>query len=142
MSTNINQMSTKKSLKLIMQLAKLNAMVNRRFYTQGLGLAEFMVLFYLNEAPGGKLRRVDLAEQLGLTASGITRLLLPMEKIGLVKRDADKNDARVSYAAIAPGGKRTLEESMEKAELLSEEILFSSHSDNLEEISSLFKGAK
>ncbi len=39
-----------------------------------------MTLYYLERAPGGRLRRVDLAERLGLTASGVTRSLLPLEK--------------------------------------------------------------
>ncbi len=130
-------MTTNKSLQLVMQLAWLNAVVNRRFGVQGLGIGDFMVLFHLNQSPEGKMRRVDLAEKLGLTASGITRMLLPMEKIGLVKRAADKTDARVSYAMLAPGGKRMLEESLERAGLLSEDILASANPQNIKEISSL-----
>jgi len=49
-------------------------------------------------------RRVDLAERLGLTASGVTRSLLPLEKIGLVTRQSDPRDARVGYALITPTG--------------------------------------
>ena len=71
----------KKSLQIIMQLIRLNALINRRFAVQGLGINEFMVLFYLEQSSEGKLRRVDLAEKLGLTASGVTRILLPMEKM-------------------------------------------------------------
>ena len=62
------------------------------------------------------MRRVDLADAIGLTASGITRLLLPMEKIGLVRREAHDGDARVSYVCIAPGGETKLREAIERAE--------------------------
>ena len=68
------------------------------------------------------MRRVDLADTIGLTASGITRLLLPMEKIGLVRREAHDGDARVSYVAIAPGGAALLSEAIERAELYCSDI--------------------
>ena len=41
---------------------------------------------------------------MGLTASGVTRSLLPLEKIGLVTRQSDPRDARVGYALITPTG--------------------------------------
>ncbi|UUZ55216.1 MarR family transcriptional regulator [Massilia sp. H-1] len=52
--------------------------------------------------PGGRIRRVDLAERVSLTASGVTRTLLPLEKIGLVTRQSDPRDARVGFAVITP----------------------------------------
>ncbi len=125
-------------LKLLMKLSKANAVINRRFGIQGLSLTDLMVLYYLAEAADEKMRPVDLAEKLGLTASGITRVLLPMEKIGLVKRSAEKNDARISYAALAPAGKRVLEESLERSDLLSQE-LFTANREELREISELFQ---
>ena len=112
-----------KTLKFVMQLSKLSSAVTRRFSIHGQGLQDFAVLFHLNESVQGKMRRVDLAEKLGLTASGITRLLIPMEKIGLIKREADKSDARVSLVAISASGKRILGESMGRAETLSRDIL-------------------
>jgi DNA-binding MarR family transcriptional regulator len=54
------------------------------------------------------LRRVDLAERLGVTASGVTRSLLPLEKLGLVERQPDPRDARVGYALITDAGKGLL----------------------------------
>ncbi|MDB4939827.1 MAG: MarR family transcriptional regulator [Candidatus Doudnabacteria bacterium] len=126
--------SQNKSLSIVMHLVRLNALITRRFGVQGLGIGDFMVLYYLNEAADGKLRRVDLAEKLGVTASGITRMLLPMEKIGLVKKEVSKEDARVTFAVIAPGGKRMLGESIERAEMLSEEILYSNNAQKLQEI--------
>ena len=68
------------------------------------------------------MRRVDLAETIGLTPSGVTRLLAPMEKIGLVKRESHDGDARVSYVTLATGGKRKFTEGMDRAEVLAEDI--------------------
>ncbi|MCA1246380.1 MarR family winged helix-turn-helix transcriptional regulator [Massilia sp. MS-15] len=70
----------------------------------GISFVDYQLLLSLQRAPGGRLRRVDLAEALGLTASGVTRSLLPLEKIGLVDRQSDPRDARVGYAIITPTG--------------------------------------
>jgi len=70
----------------------------------GISFADYQLLLSLKRAEGGRLRRVDLAEKLGLTASGVTRSLLPLEKIGLVARQSDPRDARVGYASITPAG--------------------------------------
>ena len=50
------------------------------------------------------MRRVDLAEQLILTASGVTRLLDGLEKEGWVDRAACASDRRVTYAVLTDEG--------------------------------------
>ncbi len=70
----------------------------------GIGLTEYMVLFNLMQAPEHALRRIDIAEALARTASGVTRMLMPMEKIGLVKKACNERDARVSLVKITPAG--------------------------------------
>lgn len=113
------------SLQFFLNLSKLQAVMNRRFDSGlgGLGLNEFIILLHLDQAPETKIRRIDLAEKIGLTASGVTRILLPMEKVGLVTKEVNEHDARVSLVALAPGGKRRLEETLERAELLSNELI-------------------
>ena len=107
------------NLKLVLQMSRLQAIINRKLDGQlsihGLGFTDFIILYHLSEAPGEKLRRVDLAEQLGVTASGITRMLAPMEKIGLVSREANERDARISYVVLAPGGRQLFEDSLKTA---------------------------
>lgn len=51
------------------------------------------------------------------------RLLVPMEKIGLIPRESNACDARVSFVTLAPGGKRLLSERLERAEMLSDEVI-------------------
>jgi DNA-binding MarR family transcriptional regulator len=111
------------NLNFVLELSKINAALTRRFDAGlgGLGFNEFAILYHLNQTQDGHMRRIDLAEKIGLTASGVTRLLLPMEKIGLVKKETDKYDARVSLVILAPSGKRRLTESFERAEYLAEE---------------------
>jgi len=56
------------------------------------------------------MRRVDLAEKLILTASGVTRLLDGLEEAGLVDRAACAGDRRVTYAVLTEAGHAKLKE--------------------------------
>ncbi|MFA6436351.1 MAG: MarR family winged helix-turn-helix transcriptional regulator [Candidatus Gracilibacteria bacterium] len=127
------------ALKFFLNLSKVQAIVSRRFDggLGGLGLNEFIILFYLNQAPDEKMRRIDLAEKIGLTASGVTRMLVPMEKVGLVNREMTEHDARVRYVTLAPGGRRRLTEAMERAELLSQELIPTTKLKKIKGISTL-----
>jgi DNA-binding MarR family transcriptional regulator len=105
--------SAEASLEFCIKLSRAYATLTRRLDNalsslHGLSFADFMILYYLERAPGGKLRRVDLAERLGLTASGVTRSLLPLEKLGLVTRQPDPRDARVGYASLTDAGNELL----------------------------------
>lgn len=89
----------------------------------GIGLSEFMVLQALSAAHNGSLRRIDIAESLGRTASGITRMLMPMEKIGLVEKASSTRDARVSMVKISAAGERILDDANRSFEQKSGQIL-------------------
>jgi DNA-binding MarR family transcriptional regulator len=56
------------------------------------------------------MRRVDLAEQLILTPSGVTRLLDGLERAGWVERASCASDRRVAYAVISDTGREKLRE--------------------------------
>jgi DNA-binding MarR family transcriptional regulator len=70
----------------------------------GLTLSDFDVLAQLYFAPKHALRRVDLARQVLLSASGITRLLDGLERMGWVAKRRCESDARVSYAVLTDEG--------------------------------------
>jgi DNA-binding MarR family transcriptional regulator len=74
----------------------------------GLTVTDFEVLRRLSLEPEGRMRRVDLAQVVSLTPSGITRLLDGLEREGLVRKDVCPEDARVTYARITARGHRTL----------------------------------
>ena len=78
---------------------------------------------HLHRAPDHKLRRVDLAERLAMSASSVTRLLAPLEKLGLVTREKHARDARVAFAALTPAGVQRVEEAETTLDRASEEIL-------------------
>ncbi len=79
----------------------------------GLGFTDLMLLRALADPDGGSLRRIDLARRLGLSASAVTRALLPLEKVGLVAREPDPRDARASRAVLTEVGRERLAEATE-----------------------------
>ena len=72
---------------------------------RGISLAEYRLLRALADAPGAQASRIDLARAVGLTPSGITRALRPMEKLGVVSTIKSKRDARLAIAALTPAGR-------------------------------------
>jgi DNA-binding MarR family transcriptional regulator len=125
-----------------LRLARAHAVLLRRFDSalgnhHGISFGDFQVLNHLSRAPGGRLRRVDLAERLGLTASGVTRTLLPLEKIGLVSREPDPRDARVGYAAVTPAGQELLVNATVTTDLVSSDLLKAVGPDQLAGMSDL-----
>jgi DNA-binding MarR family transcriptional regulator len=70
----------------------------------GLTLSDYEVLLRLSQAENRAMRRVDLANEVLLTASGITRLLEGLERSGWVCRRTCDSDARVSYAVLTDEG--------------------------------------
>src|ERR1700759_4235065 len=73
-----------------------------------LTLNDYEVLLHLSRAEGGRMRRVDLAQTVLLTASGITRLLEGLERAGYVCKETCASDARVSYAKLTDEGREKL----------------------------------
>jgi len=71
---------------------------------QGLTLSDFEVLLRLSRADDRRMRRIDLADQVLLSASGVTRLLDGLERHGLVARASCDSDRRVVYAVLTDAG--------------------------------------
>ena len=76
----------------------------------GLTINDYEVLLRLARAPERRMRRVDLADQVLLTASGITRLLDGLERDGFVVRASCDSDRRVVYAVLTDAGMEKLAE--------------------------------
>jgi len=69
-------------------------------------------MYHLCQSPNGTLRRIELSELVGLSASGVTRLLAPMEKIKLVKKESNRRDARVSLVKLTDTDMEILADAM------------------------------
>jgi len=77
---------------------------------RGISLAEYRLLRALSEAPSSWASRVDLAHTIGLTPSGVTRALRPLEKLGLISTAKSKRDARLALASLTPAGQELVED--------------------------------
>ena len=76
-----------------------------------LSLPEYGVLVTLVEAPDHKLRMTELADQVLLSRSGLTRLVDRMQRSGLVDRRPCTSDARGLNAVLTEVGYARLKES-------------------------------
>lgn len=70
----------------------------------GLAVVEFEALIRLIRSPGRRLRMSELAGQMTLTTSGITRVVDRLERDGLVRREACPDDRRGSWAVVTDAG--------------------------------------
>ena len=103
------------ALNAVLRLIRAQSHLQNRFAAElggvhGLSVNELMLLMHLDQAAGGRLRRVDLAERLDLSQSGVSRMLAPMEKVGWVGRAEDPRDGRVGYVVLTAAGRRLARE--------------------------------
>jgi DNA-binding MarR family transcriptional regulator len=124
-------------------LLRAHAASTRRLNAQltaehGLTINDFEVLLRLARAPDRRMRRVDLAQQVLLTASGVTRLLDGLERSGLVERDSCDTDRRVVYAVLTDAGLQKIG-AASASHFAQVDEMFGAHFDQseLEQLSSL-----
>jgi len=72
----------------------------------GVSFTEYQVLHQLSKAERETMTRIELARSVGLSASGVTRLIAPMEKLGLVEKESHPRDARISLVKLSKAGKK------------------------------------
>jgi DNA-binding MarR family transcriptional regulator len=103
------------AVEVFVRLLRGHAAVTRELNAQlvadhGLTINDYEALLHLARAEERRMRRIDLAERLILTASGITRLLDGLEQAGYVDRDSCASDRRVTYAVLTDAGLAKLRE--------------------------------
>jgi DNA-binding MarR family transcriptional regulator len=75
----------------------------------GITAGDYAVLVTLSEAADTRLRMCDLAADLHLSPSGLTRRLDGLVTAGLVAREPSSEDRRVILAVLTPAGHARLE---------------------------------
>lgn len=75
--------------------------------TRGISFADYRLLSALARAEDG-MSRADLAAHVGLTPSGATRALRPLEKLGMVVTSTSPRDARLALAKLTPAGREVV----------------------------------
>jgi DNA-binding MarR family transcriptional regulator len=107
-------------LAALLRLARSHAAVTRKLDADlgshhGLAFAELRLLQVLATASHARLRPTDLAAELEITGSGVTRAVLPLEKRGIVRRERDPEDARSSRVVLTPAGRTLVAEALRTA---------------------------
>ncbi|MFN2449125.1 MAG: MarR family winged helix-turn-helix transcriptional regulator [Candidatus Baltobacteraceae bacterium] len=91
----------------------------------GIGMTDFLILSELSAVQGGRLRASDLAKRVLLSPSGVTRAVLPLQRIGLLERISDERDARGSYVVLTDAGRVRLDEATPTVDRIAGEALLS-----------------
>ena len=78
----------------------------------GLSTQWFEVLLRLARSPGQRLRMCDLAAQVSMSPSGLTRAVDRLEAEGLVRREQCPGDRRVAWAQLTDTGLARVEEAV------------------------------
>lgn len=76
----------------------------------GLPLSEYSPLMYLSETPGRAMRMSELAAACSLSLSGMTRVVIRLEKHGWVERVKCAEDGRGWNAVLTEAGLERLEQ--------------------------------
>ncbi|WJG09918.1 MarR family transcriptional regulator [Aliiglaciecola sp. LCG003] len=83
---------------------RLSKKIDRAFSVHGVSYSEFMALHILHSSPNHSLSRIALAEAMVMTASGITRMINPLQKMHLIEKENNPRDARVSLVKLSKAG--------------------------------------
>lgn len=99
------------ALRVIQSADVIRARLSGEFSSvHGLSVSEFFLLMQLEQSSSQRLSRVELARRLHISASTVTRMAAPMEKLGLLAREADERDARLAFVVLTRAGRRKLKE--------------------------------
>lgn len=106
--------NTTNALRLLQAADDFRAGLSSEFSAvHGISVNEFLLLLHIKRSASNRLSRVELAKRMHVSASTITRMAAPMEKIGLVDREVDQRDARLVYVVATDAGKEKLTEALE-----------------------------
>lgn len=92
---------------------RVHAMITRSLEREmkerfGLSMSACEVLSTLGLMPEGRMRMNDLANWVFLSKSGISQLVTQLAGHGLVERQGDPDNLRITYAAVTEQGRSTL----------------------------------
>lgn len=107
----MNDIYLTNTLRLLQSADQIKARLAGDFASvHGLSVNEVFLLMHLEQAPLHRLSRVELAKRMHVSASTVTRMAAPLEKIGVVERQADDRDARLAFVVLTKPGLVKVEE--------------------------------
>ncbi|MEM1286615.1 MAG: MarR family transcriptional regulator [Pseudomonadota bacterium] len=111
--STMTEICTTNALRLLQAADELKARLAGEFSSvHGLSVNEFFLLMHLEKASLNRLSRVELAKRMHVSASTVTRMAAPMEKLGLLGRQVDERDARLAFVVLTEAGKTKLDETL------------------------------
>ncbi len=102
------------TLKFLFLAFRAEAIAGRKMGGAGLNFPDLVALYAISQAPEGRISGVDLVERIGLTDSYLSRLLGPLEKMNVIKKEPHGKSFDV---VITPTGKVLFESTLKFAEL-------------------------
>jgi DNA-binding MarR family transcriptional regulator len=93
-----------RTLEKFLELRSFVNNVEKKSLVYGASFSEFVILRAVEAEGANGIRRVDLAERVGLSISGITRALQPLEKLGYIQTQDETLDARVRKVVLSKSG--------------------------------------
>ncbi len=103
--------------------SKLAKRAGNHLSMHGISLSEYLVMHHLQYSPNKAVARIELAEHIGMSASGVTRLIAPMEKTGIIEKVANPRDARQSLVKLSPAGQRLYADASVSFEQITQELV-------------------
>ena len=119
--------------------SKLSRKVDNQLSVHGISFTEYMIMHHLDGSPLKTMRRIELAEHVGISASGVTRLIAPMEKIKIVEKEINPRDARQSLVKLSKTGQRLYAEASVSFEHCANSLLENLSENQQEKLAELSK---
>lgn len=95
---------------------KIAKRIDGEFSFHGISFTEYLIMHHLYASTLKTMRRIELADCVGISASGVTRLLAPMEKNKVVQKEINPRDARQSLVKLSSVGERLYKEASKSFE--------------------------
>ncbi len=99
---------------------RISNQLDRSLSAHGLSFTEYLILHHLHD--NQSLSRINLADKIAVTASGVTRILAQMEKRNLLTKEANPRDARQSLVALSPTGREIYQDAQVTVDRVAEDI--------------------
>jgi DNA-binding MarR family transcriptional regulator len=116
--------------------------IERELSLHGISFSEFLVMYQLSLATNRTMRRIDLAQSVHMSASGVTRLLNPMERLKIIQKEPNPRDARVSLVKLSDVGVDLFNDAFKTLDQISDRLVKPLHSSEIEILLRILKKIK
>jgi len=131
---------------LMLEQTYINTLLNKKvdycLSVHGLGFIDFIIMHKLYDSPSGTLSRIILADSIGLTGSGVTRLLSPMIKNNIILKIVNSKNARQSLVSLTSTGKELYKDALNSFEDSCNSIYSSLEESEVEQLLGLLNKIK